>query len=131
MTLWLFGIVSSLLHLGLRCGLREAWSDRDILPVYLLFAFPGLIIAAPFVVLFKTAAGNRLWWTVGTGVAIGPAFWLSWLLLASHGHLNWRGDGMGVILSLVIGTLTTGYYVALLRTFARDEVAEASLSLRS
>lgn len=96
-------------------GLENAMWPIEILPVYLLSAFPGVILAAPFVLLFKDAAGSRLWWILAIGISIGPAFMLTLSLRSLHGHLDWQRNGSALVLSEIIGTLTTAFYVAYLR----------------
>ena len=99
-------------------GPRHALPSVQMMPVYLLFALPGWILALPFVIYFKNADGWRTWAILGIGTAIGPCFMLGWPLLAS-GRINWQGDGAGGAMALFIGFLTTLFYVVLLRRFTR------------
>lgn len=94
-------------------------SNVEALPLYLLFAIPGVLLALPFVLLFKDAEGWRAWAILALGSAIGPGFWESWSMLESHGHFSWQGDGLAIVFSLMIGVPTTVVYVLLLRRFDR------------
>ena len=108
--------------IAMATSVRYGWSHvqpvLEILPVYLLFALPGWILALPFVLLFKDASGWRVWAILGIGSAIGPLFMLAVSLLSRHGHLDWEADGFGVGAAACIGTVTTVLYVVLLRRFA-------------
>ena len=112
-----------IVHIAIFYGPRHALPNLQMLPVYLLFAFPGWVLALPFVLLFKDADGWRAWTILAIGTAIGPAFLLTWSLLASGGRTTWRSDGMAVMMSLWIGFLTTVFYVALLRRFRNRSLA--------
>ena len=112
----IFGTMD-IVHIATFYGPRHALPNLQMLPVYLLFAFPGWVLALPFVLLFKDADGWRAWTILAIGTAIVPAFLLTWSLLASGGRTTWRSDGMAVMMSLWIGFLTTVFYVALLRRF--------------
>jgi hypothetical protein len=103
--------------LAFHYGLKKAIPIFEMLPVYIMFALPGMALAAPFVLLFKDAIGPRLWWTLAIGTAIGPSFILTWVLLSLHGRFNWQANGVAIVLSTEIGTLTTFFYVLLLRHF--------------
>jgi hypothetical protein len=118
----IFGIMY-IVPIALVYGLRHALPTLQMLPVYLLFAFPGWVLALPFVLLFKDADGWRAWTILAIGTAIGPAFLLTWSLLASGGRTTWRSDGSAVMTSLWIGSLTTVFYVALLRRFRNRSLA--------
>ena len=77
-------------------------------------------MAVPFVILFKSADGWRAWATLAIGTAIGPIFLLTPNLVATGGQISWQAGGAGVVMSLVIGFLTTVFYVLLLRRFKRS-----------
>ena len=110
--------ICGIVPITLRYGPRHALPSVQMMPVYLLFALPGWIIALPFVIYFKNADGWRTWAILGIGTAIGPCFMFGWPLLAS-GRINWQGDGPGGAMALFIGFLTTLFYVLLLRRFTR------------
>jgi len=118
----ILGIISTVLD-TIRYGPRYPVPVLQMLPVYLLFAIPGWIIALPFVALFKSADGWRAWAILAIGTAIGPCFMLTWTLLGSRGRINWQGDGFGMLASLVIGSLTTSLYVLLLKLLKRKSLA--------
>lgn len=95
----------------------------SFLVVYLLYALPGWFLALPFVLLFKDAEGRRAWLILIIGTAIGPAFILAWIFLASSGfHLTWKGDGETIVLSFLIAFFTSAFYVLLLRRSARKHL---------
>lgn len=103
----------------LRYGIRYAWPTVQMLPVYLMFAIPGWLLALPFVLFLRDAAGWRGWATVAIGTALGPLFMGSWALLSSGGHLQWKQNGIGILLSVEIGFLTTITYVILSKAMGR------------
>jgi hypothetical protein len=107
---------------------RYAVPVLQILPVYLLFAFPGWILALFFVLLFKDANGRRhLWWILTIGTAISPTFILGWSLLASGERLNWQANGSAVAMSIWIGFFTTISYALLLRRLTNRGIHFPSL----
>jgi hypothetical protein len=102
----------------LRFGIRYALPTLQMLPVFLLFAFPGWLLALPFVLLIRDAEGFRAWLILVLGSAIGPAVLLTWTLLATHGTpVDWNANGSAVLMAFVIGLLTTLFYIALLKRF--------------
>lgn len=110
----LFAIVGTV-PTALRYGARYALPAVQIMPVYLLFALPGLVLALPFVLFFKNAKGYRAWIMLAVGSIIGPAFLGIWAVLASHGHFSWQANGAALFMSVWIGLPTTVFYVVLLR----------------
>jgi hypothetical protein len=124
LSLGAWGAISTAIHYGPRYVLPAL----QMLPVYILFAFPGWILALPFVLLFKDANGRNLWWILAIGTAIGPAFMSGWSLLASGGRWNWQANGSAVAMSIWIGFLTTISYVVLLRRFTRRGIPSPSLT---
>lgn len=113
----IFGIVGAVP--ALRYGPRYTKDVVEMLPVYLVIAVLGWLLAIPFVILFKHADGWRAWATLAIGTAIGPIFLLTPSLVAT-GRISWQGDGAGVGMSLFIGFVTTVVYVLLLRRFKRS-----------
>src|SRR5208282_2945606 len=107
----------SIVPTAISLGPRYAIPTLEQLPVYLFFAFPGWILALPFVLFFKNAEGWRALVILAIGTAIGPGFILTWVLVASGGHIDWQRNGSIAFLSLIIGLLTTVLYVFLLRRF--------------
>jgi len=118
----ILGVVSTV-PLALRYGPRQALPTLQMLPVYLLFAFPGWVISFPFVLFFKHADGWRAWVMLAIGTAIGPAFMLTWTMLAVGGPWTWQANGGALTLSLIIGFLTTFLYVLSLRRMAGKSAA--------
>ena len=105
---------------AMRYGPRYVLPALQMLPVYLLFAFPGWLLALPYVLLFEDANGRRFWWILAIGIAIGPTFMLACSLLASGGRLNWQANGSAVEMSIWIGSVTTIFYAMLLRRFTKE-----------
>ena len=103
----------------IRYGPRYVRNEIEILPVYLVVAVVGWLLAIPFVILFKDADGWRAWATLAIGTAIGPVFLLTPSLVATGGQISWQAEGAGVAMSLFIGFVTTVVYVLLLRRFKR------------
>jgi hypothetical protein len=119
----ILGVISTVPSL-IRHGLQRTLPDIEAWPVVLLFAFPGWILALPFVILFEDADGWRTWAILAIGTAIGPCFILGWALIGAHGRIpwgqiKWERDGLALVLSLLISFLTTALYVLLLRRFKR------------
>ena len=121
----LFFAVSSAVPMAVHYGLRHAIPVVQIMPVYRLFALPGLVLALPFVLLIKDAEGPRALIILAIGTCIGPGFMGTWSLLASHGRFSWQGDGAFLLMPLEIGFLTTILYVLLLRRFGKQRLPSA------
>lgn len=119
----ILGVVSSV-PMAIQSGPRDALQTLEWWPVYLFCALPGWVIALPFVLFFEHADGGRAWVMLAIGTAIGPCFLLSGTMLALHGQFNWQRDGFGLVLSLVIGFLTTFLYVLTLRRTTGKSVAQ-------
>jgi hypothetical protein len=97
--------------------------ETQVLVVYFLFALPGWLIALPFVILLKDAQKWRGWVTLLIGTCIGPSFILIWSLIASSGHFNWRAQGDGLGLPLMISLPATVCYVLALKFAHRRRLA--------
>ena len=121
----IFGIVGTVPTL-IRDGPSHARFEIEILPVYLVVAVAGWLLAIPFVILFKDADSWRAWAILAIGTAIGPIFLLTPNFVASGGHISWQAEGTGVAMSLFIGFLTTVFYVLLLRRFKRSVPVDPS-----
>jgi hypothetical protein len=115
----IFGIVGTVPTL-IRNGPSFAQGEIEILPAYFAVAVAGWLLAIPFVILFKDADGWRSWAILAIGTAIGPIFLLTPSLVATGGRISWQAEGTGVAMSLLIGFLTTVFYVLLLRRFKRS-----------
>ncbi len=120
----LFAIVG-IVPTAILYGPRYALPAVQIMPLYLLFALPGLVLALPFVLFFKSAKGYRAWIMLAIGSIIGPAFLGVWAFLASHGHFSWQANGAALIMSIWIGLPTTVLYVLLLRRFDRRSLSSS------
>ena len=121
----ILGIIG-IVPVAFRSGPRHALPTVEMLPVYLLFAFPGWVLALPIVLFFKDADGWRAWATLAIGTAIGPCFLLTWTLVASGGRITWQAEGAGMFMSLFIGFLTAALYVLALKRFKRKPLATSS-----
>jgi hypothetical protein len=113
---------------AIRYGPQHYVQNIDAWPVFLLFAFPGWILALPFVIFFENADGWHAWAILAIGTAIGPCFLFGWALIASHGRIAWQSrgaDNFAVVMSLLISFLTTGLYVVLLRRSERKLLARS------
>jgi hypothetical protein len=106
---------------------RELINDLAIAPVYLLFAFPGWLLSLPLVMAIRDAEGWRGWVILLIGVSIGPGFLLVWAFLTAQSRggriVNSEGDGFFYIASLIISSLTTIFYVSVLKFTHRRSVA--------
>jgi hypothetical protein len=77
----------------------------------------------PFVISISDAEDGRIWTILGSGILIGPVALAIWgLTLGLSGrHSVWEGDGIGLglaaglIFALVVGCLTTAFYVISLK----------------
>ena len=90
----------------------------EMLPVYLVIALAGWLIAIPFVLAFKSSQGAQGWSTLLIGTMIGPAFMTAWL----NGHINWVADAFSLVLSTLIAFFTTIFYLLLLRKLTSSSV---------
>jgi hypothetical protein len=95
--------------------------------ITMIFALPVAFLYLPFVIKFNDAEDGRIWAILGSGTMIGPASLALWaLILDLKGtHSIWQGDGIGLglaaglILALVVGFLTTTFYVIALKVIHR------------
>jgi hypothetical protein len=100
--------------------------------VAIMFAIPVWCLYLPFVIALKDAQGRRIWIILLSGILIGPTslalLGLIFLLRGFDAHKIWRGDPLlGVlgglaammIYALIVGFLTTSFYVIALRVLRR------------
>ena len=99
---------------ALRYGWRQAEATLEMMMLYFIIAMAGWLLALPFVVLLKSTYGYRKWLILAIGSCLGPAIIGGWALVAGHGYFSWGQDGLGIVLSLVIGVPTTIFYILLL-----------------
>ena len=111
LTVGLFSVLRSL-----RYGWRHVGPSFEMLPVFLIIALAGWVIAIPFVLAFKSSRGAQSWLTLCIGSAIGPAFMTAWL----KGHVNWVADSFSIVLSAAVGFLATAFYILLLRKLTHE-----------
>jgi hypothetical protein len=95
--------------------------------ITMIFALPVAFLYLPFVIKFSDAEDGRIWAILGSGTMIGPASLVLWgLILDLKGtHSIWQGDAIGLglaaglIFALVVGFLTTTFYVIALKVIHR------------
>ena len=98
--------------------------------VAIVFAIPVWCLYLPFVIALKDAEGWRIWIILLSGILIGPtslALWgLTLQLRGGDPHEIWQGDpliGLGgiaaMIFAVIVGFLTTFFYVIALRVLRR------------
>ncbi len=102
----------------------------------MIFALPAWCLYLPFVIALKDAEERRIWTILASGILIGPASLVAWgLMLQLRGgdpDTIWRGDplafgiGGALIFALVVGFLTTSFYVIALKVFHRRSTAAKS-----
>ncbi len=93
----------------------------------MIFAFPVACLYLPFVVALSRQDKSQLWQLMLGGIVIGPASLAIWgLVLGTRGSPSiWEGDGIGfglaaaLILSLIVGFLTTMFYIIALKIVRR------------
>lgn len=102
--------------------------------VTMMFALPAWCLYLPFVIAFKNAEGWRMWIILVSGILIGPASIALWCLIqlkaGGDPYKIWHGEppiNMGGIvcmdLSLIVGFLTTSFYVIALKTLLKTAAA--------
>ena len=104
------------------------WSPSSFLFVFritMIFALPVAFLYLPFVISLRDAEEGRIWTILGSGILIGPACGAIWtLFLALRGAPSiWQGDGIapgaaaGLVFTLIVGLMTTAFYVIALKVF--------------
>jgi hypothetical protein len=109
--------------------------------VTMMFALPVSCLYLPFVLAFKKPVGRRIWTVLVTGILVGPASLGLWgLVLLIRGrdpHIIWDGDpllgvlggiGAGMVFALIVGFLTTSFYVFALKVFHHRSTAQGRLT---
>jgi hypothetical protein len=105
-----------------------------IFRVAMTFALPVWCLYLPVVIALKDAEEGRIWTILFSGILIGPASLALWgLILQLRGgdaHQIWHGDplvGLGgiaaITFALIVGFLTTSFYVIALRILHRRSTA--------
>ncbi|HSU57974.1 MAG TPA: hypothetical protein VLI55_01570 [Bryobacteraceae bacterium] len=129
MAVW---FASVFISIGVFSVLFSMGSIAEFFFVYritLIFALPAAFLYLPVVVAIKDAQQGRFWALLASGILIGPvSLALSGLILQLRGTATasqWRGDdigpglGYGLVLALIVGALTTTFYLAALRAIPR------------
>ena len=111
------------------------WVDSVLLifRVTMIFALPVWCLYLPFVIALKDAEERRIWTILFRGILIGPASLALWCftlqLSGDDPHRIWQGDpliGMGgiaaMLFALIVGFLTTSFYVIALKVLHRRSI---------
>ena len=111
------------------------WLDSVfvIFNVTMTFALPVWLLYLPFVIALKNAEDRGIWTILFSGISIGPvslALWCFTLQLSGDDpHRIWQGDpliGMGgiaaMLFALIVGFLTTSFYVIALKVLHRRSI---------
>lgn len=114
-------------------GFFRAGSVLLTLGVTMIFAFPAWCLYLPFVIALKDAEQRRGWTILFSGILIGPASLALWgLILQLRGgdpYKIWQGDPLAfgfngaMIFALIVGFLTTSFYVIALKVLHRRPTA--------
>ncbi|HZD47373.1 MAG TPA: hypothetical protein VE178_01395 [Silvibacterium sp.] len=115
-----------------------AGSILPVLRVTMIFALPVWCLYLPVVIAVKDAEERRIWTILLTGTLIGPLAMFLWsLILLLRGFSQkdvWLGDpllgGLGgcigsMTLALIVGFLTTSFYVIALKILHRVSTASS------
>ncbi len=115
-----------------RVALFRAESLLFIFRLTMTFALPVWCLYVPFVIALKDAEERRIWNILFSGTLIGPVSLALWgLILWLKGgdpHKIWLGDPLfgvlggiaaAMIYALIVGFLTTSFYVIALRVLQR------------
>jgi hypothetical protein len=104
-----------------------------IFRVTLIFALPVWCLYLPFVIALKNAEERRIWTILVSGILIGPASLVLWsLILQLRGgdpDTIWQGDPLAfgvsgvMIFALIVGFLTTSFYVIALKVLHHRSTA--------
>ena len=131
--LWLGSLLvsASLFSLFLSLLFSRAGSFRVemlliVFRVTMMFALPVWFLYLPVVIALKDAAGRRLWAILASGILVGPVSLGLWglilLLRGGDPRKIWNGDPLiglgiraGMVFALIVGFLTTSFYVSALR----------------
>jgi hypothetical protein len=127
--LWAGSLILSVTLFSLLFSLLPNWGGAIFLifRVTMLFALPVWCLYLPFVIALKDAEERRIWTTLFSGILIGPASLSLWGFILQLGggdpHKIWQGDpligfglNVGMIFALIVGFLTTSFYVIALMT---------------
>jgi hypothetical protein len=114
-------------------GFFRAGSVLLTFRVTMIFAFPVWCLYLPFVIALKDAEERRGWTILFSGLLIGPASLALWgLILQLRGgdpHKIWHGDPLAfglngaMLFALIVGFLTTSFYVIALKVLHRRPTA--------
>lgn len=107
-----------------------------VLRVTTMLALPIWCLCLPLVIALTHSEGWRMWTVLTTGTLIGPASFALWgLILLRRGddpHSIWHGDpllcglggvGSAMVFALIVGSLTTSFYLFALKAFSEQSAA--------
>jgi hypothetical protein len=99
----------------------------------MIFAFPAWYLCLPFVIALRNAEERRGWTILFSGILIGPASLAIWGLIlqlrGGHPQKIWHGDPLvlglngAMIFAMIVGFLTTSFYVIVLKVLHRRPTA--------
>jgi hypothetical protein len=108
----------------------------SIFRITMMCALPVWCLCLPVVMMVKEAAGWRIWTILLIGSLIGPLLIGLWFLVLQIGGANqqaiWQGDPLigwagggiaGMIFALIVGLLTSSFYLVAFRALHRRSVA--------
>ncbi len=140
--LWFGSLLLGVMLFSLLYGLFTSQVDAFFLiaRITMMLALPVWFLYLPFVLAIKDAEGRRMWTVLVSGTLIGPAYLGLWgLVLQLKGgdaHEIWIGNGIDggygpdMISALVVGLLTTGFYVIGLKVACRRQVSARGVAPR-
>jgi hypothetical protein len=115
------------------------WIIFPIFRVTTKFALPVWFVYLLVVIAVKNAEGRKIWTLLLSGSLIGPLVVFLWsLTLQLRGFsqkaiwlgdplLGWLGGGIAsMIFSLIVGFLTTSFYLVVLKILHRRSIASES-----
>jgi hypothetical protein len=123
----LFSLFFALLNSG--PGFFRAESVFFTFRVTMIFALPAWFLYLPFVIALRDAEERRSLTILASGTVVGPASLVLWGLLLQLGGADpqtiWQGDPLAfgflesMIFALIVGFLTTSFYVVALKVLHR------------
>ena len=135
--LWFGSLLLSATLFSLLFSGARIFGPGSVLPIFrvtMIFALPVWCLYLPFVIALKDAEQRRIWTTLFSGILIGPASLALWCVIlqlrGADPHKIWQGDpliGLGcitvMVFTLIVGFLTTSFYVIALRILHRRSTA--------
>jgi hypothetical protein len=130
------GLFSLLLSLYMKgVGFAKPWFVLPIFRVTMMCALPIWCLCLPVVIAAKQAEGWKMWAILPIGSLIGPLAIGLWFLVLQMGGASpqtmWQGDPLigwvgssiaGMIFALIVGVLTSSFYLVIFRALNRRSV---------